>query len=232
MTKVVLPRLNQTGVNEWADVQTNDEAIATVVNSEITNENLSGAAGITDANIASPNNSAYRALFTAMGNLGNGSGALAAGTFFICGSSSTVSAVISPATLMVSGFTNGSTIGHPPCFNLASADHTVAGKTAKLQLRAALLSNATKPALKFTYGLYPVTTSGPAGTFVLTLGTVVAGSTVEINEPAASTVTRAVTAGDFTLPADGLYTLGVVTNATLTNNNVSLLHAELQIRYV
>lgn len=52
MTKVVLPRLNQTGVNEWADVQTNDEALATVINGEIANENLSGTAGITRANLA------------------------------------------------------------------------------------------------------------------------------------------------------------------------------------
>lgn len=52
MTKVVLPRLNQTGVNEWADVQTNDEALQTVINGEIANENLSGAAGITRANLA------------------------------------------------------------------------------------------------------------------------------------------------------------------------------------
>lgn len=51
MTKVVLPRLNQTGANEWADVQTNDEAITQVVNGELANENLSGAAGITAANL-------------------------------------------------------------------------------------------------------------------------------------------------------------------------------------
>lgn len=46
MTKVVLPRLNQTGDNEWADVQTNDEAITQVVNGELNNENLASNAAI------------------------------------------------------------------------------------------------------------------------------------------------------------------------------------------
>jgi hypothetical protein len=46
MAKVILPRLNQTGANEWADVQANDEAIATVVNGEISNENIVAGAAI------------------------------------------------------------------------------------------------------------------------------------------------------------------------------------------
>lgn len=46
MAKVILPRLNQTGANEWADVQANDEAIATVVNGEISNENIAAGAAI------------------------------------------------------------------------------------------------------------------------------------------------------------------------------------------
>lgn len=46
MTKVILPRLNQTGANEWADVQANDEAIATVVNGELSNENIVAGANI------------------------------------------------------------------------------------------------------------------------------------------------------------------------------------------
>lgn len=52
MAKVVLPKLNQTGANLWSSVQANDEALQTVLNAEITNENLSGAAGITNANLA------------------------------------------------------------------------------------------------------------------------------------------------------------------------------------
>lgn len=47
MTKVTLPRLNQTGTNEWSDVESNDVAIREVVNGELDTENLKAAAGIT-----------------------------------------------------------------------------------------------------------------------------------------------------------------------------------------
>lgn len=46
MGKVILPRLNQTGANEWSDVQANDEAIATVVNGELDNTNIAAGANI------------------------------------------------------------------------------------------------------------------------------------------------------------------------------------------
>jgi hypothetical protein len=52
MTKITLPRLNQTGSNEFSDVSANDEAIATVVNGELDHTNLSSAAGITNAQLA------------------------------------------------------------------------------------------------------------------------------------------------------------------------------------
>jgi hypothetical protein len=53
MTKVTLPKLNQTGKNEWNDVQSNDEAIATVVNGELDHTNLSANSEITGAQLAS-----------------------------------------------------------------------------------------------------------------------------------------------------------------------------------
>lgn len=46
MTKVVLPKLNQTGANLWSSVQANDEALQTVVNGEISNENIAAGAAI------------------------------------------------------------------------------------------------------------------------------------------------------------------------------------------
>jgi len=52
MTQVILPKLNQTGANEWADVQDNDVAIREVVNGGLDNDNLTGSAGITAANLA------------------------------------------------------------------------------------------------------------------------------------------------------------------------------------
>jgi hypothetical protein len=52
MTDVILPRLSQTGANEWADVEANDVALREVINGELDNSNLSGSAGITAANLA------------------------------------------------------------------------------------------------------------------------------------------------------------------------------------
>ncbi len=52
MTQIVLPKLNQTGVNEWADVQDNDEAIKKVVNGELDNGNIAAGAGIALSKLA------------------------------------------------------------------------------------------------------------------------------------------------------------------------------------
>lgn len=53
MTNVVLPKLNQTGANEWADVQDNDEALKKVINGELDNGNLKAGAGIVGTKLAS-----------------------------------------------------------------------------------------------------------------------------------------------------------------------------------
>lgn len=52
MTDVTLPRLNQTGANEWADVEANDVALREVINGELDNENLKSEAGITGGKLA------------------------------------------------------------------------------------------------------------------------------------------------------------------------------------
>lgn len=52
MTKLTLPRINQTGTNEWADVESNDVAIREVINGELDNENLKANAGITAEKLA------------------------------------------------------------------------------------------------------------------------------------------------------------------------------------
>ncbi|HET7455395.1 MAG TPA: hypothetical protein VFJ76_07740 [Solirubrobacterales bacterium] len=53
MTKAILPRTNQTGANEWSDVESNDAALAKVINGELDNENIAKAAGITREKLAS-----------------------------------------------------------------------------------------------------------------------------------------------------------------------------------
>lgn len=100
-----------------------------------------------------------------------------------------------------------------------------------MRLRAQLACNATKPTIKFTFGLYPITVAGSANQVNITAGTVVSGSTVEANEPSASTITQKE-GSDFTVPANGAYAIGVVTSAKLTANSAVVLISQLQIRSV
>ena len=53
MTQITLPKQNQTGANEWADVQDNDEAIVSVVNGNLDNNNIAANAAISYSKLAS-----------------------------------------------------------------------------------------------------------------------------------------------------------------------------------
>jgi hypothetical protein len=238
VTKVVLPRLNQTGANEWADVQTNDEAITQVVNGELTSENLSGAAGITDANLASPNNSAYRTILQAKSNLNENAGAST--NKFMLGSVSGLGPGASGVNggAMRSGFGMspwGETVGllslPPDVIYFAAADYAISSKTSKLRVSGMILPNATAPGINFTFGMYPLTSAGAEKELALTLGTVVPGSTAAVTTPSASTPKREVS-GDFTIPADGFYALGVVISSTMAAKSFALASAHLQVRAV
>jgi hypothetical protein len=180
------------------------------------NGKLNAENDLEDTGLASPNNGAYRTLQSARQSLQLD---VAAGTYLM-GNASTV----------LANGANTSTIPFP-FFYFDDADYTVANKTQKLRLRAQIAVNATKLAIKVTVGLYPLTVAGGADEFKPTLGTVVSGSTVEFNEPAASTVSQG-NSGDFTIPSDGAYAFGYVTSGTVTNNNLSLLSAQLQTRSV
>jgi hypothetical protein len=225
MTDIVLPKLSQTGTNEWADVEDNDVAIRTVVNGQITNGNLSGSAAITDANLASPNNSVYRKIFHSSGMLGSDANA---GTYLL-GANASSSSLMLGQTLDITPADGAERA--PDIFYFDDADYTVSGLTRKLRLRAQVAANATQPIVTFTFGLYPITVAGTADNLTFTLGTVVSSSTVAIASPAASTVTSGVNS-DFTIPADGSYALGVVTNASMTNNSAVAAYAQLQLRHV
>jgi len=178
------------------------------------NEKIDSENKVPDTSLSSPNNSAYRVIISAQSYLAADQ---VAATLFLTGGNAVAS---------------GGTAPTPPCiFYFDDADYTVAGKTQKLRLRAQVSANATKPTIKFTFGFYPITVAGGADALTVTLGTVVSGSTVEINEPAASAVTN-TTGSDFTIPSDGAYVLGVVTSGTLTNNSAVAVTAQLQTRSV
>jgi hypothetical protein len=222
MTQVVLPRLNQTGANEWSDVQSNDEALQKVVNGELESDNIKNGT-IDDTDLVSPNNATYRLLgqgFSVM------SLELAAGTYILMTATRNNNGIAVNKERII----NESVLAFAPAaISLNKADYEVGGKTQKLRLRAQVMSNATKATIKYTFGLYPLTLEGSGVELKAVLGTVVAGSTVEISEPAASTITGAAGA-DFSIPADGAYCLGFVTSAKLNANQSSFLQAQLQTR--
>ena len=213
----------------------NDNTIRTVVNGSLDTTNLSASAGIlgtqlsaaaaiADTQLASPNNSVYRTLTF---GASTAEASLAAGTY-ILGTRVAGAPLASGGDLTTPA--DGAISSSFIYFD--DADYTVAGRTQKLRLRAQVNANATAwSSVTATFGLYPVTFAGAANVLTATLGTVVSGSTVAIANPSASSVNQG-NSGDFTIPSDGQYCLGVVTNATLTANAAALLTAQLQTRNV
>lgn len=185
------------------------------------NNKLNSSNLLEDSGLASPNNSCYRTLLSVTSILSN---ALVASTYLL-GSYAAGNPSASGANLLTGTVPWG-------LFYMAKADCEVAGKTQKLRLRSQFSTNATKPTQTFTPGLYPITVAGGANELKLTLGTVVTGSNAgSAAEPTASTVTSKETS-DFTIPADGLYCLGLVTSGTLTANSTLAISAQLQTRSV
>ena len=222
MSKATLPTPETNpGKAEWSEVYANDKALRDVINGQLDTENLKSGAGITDGQLASPNNLVYRTFESAQVIHAQG---LVAGSYLLVNGGSNGAQSQSGANLRAGSY-------NVHVFPIVSTDIAVPSKTSKLRLRAQALCNATKAALKYTFGLYPVSVGGGANELTLTLGTVVAGSTVEINEPPAATATPAA-GSDFAVPSDGVYALGVVTSGTLTTNSAILLSAQLQMRFV
>lgn len=202
-----------------------------VVNGNIDNTNLKASAGIADTKLASPSNAVYRPILSANGAL---SLDMSANTFFLgtwVQTTGNMQRLQGEGLVLTYAFGASAESMLPDTTYLDAADYTVAGKTTKLRVRAQVNPNATKPAIKFTFGLYPLTITGIADALQGTLGTVISGSTVAINEPAASTLVQG-NSGDFEVPATGTYMLGVVTSGTLTNNSAVFCSAQLQMRHV
>ena len=177
------------------------------------NELLNSENKVEDGGLASPNNSAYRTLLTSSAVLVGGEGG---GTFALDGGDGFKSAA-------------SITLGFPALF-FKSSDYEVAGKTQKLRLRAQVGANATKPEVKFTFGLYPLTVAGAENELKFTLGTVVSGSTVELTGTASTIVEG--NSGDLTIPAEGTYALGVVLSGAIVTKSRVGLFAQLQTRSV
>jgi hypothetical protein len=105
-------------------------------------------------------------------------------------------------------------------------------RTNYYNISASALVNATAPTVTFTVGLYPVSAvAGAAATLSVTLGTVVAGSTVAFASPALDTLSHA-TSGDFTAPAAGFYALAVVVSGSAAASSSVAIAARVMNRQV
>jgi len=197
---------SNSGSNDWSDVYNNDNDLVTEFGyRDSTYKTIQTAGAMADASASS-------------------------GTFFLVNSSTTGS--LESGFAMSGGIHTSESGSDPYGFYFDDADYSVTSMTTKLRVRGQVLNNGTAwSTVTATFGLYPVTVSGAAGDLTLTLGTVVTGSTVAIANPSANTVNQG-NSGDFAVPADGYYGLGVVLSAAITANAASLLSAHLQVRHV
>lgn len=110
---------------------------------------------------------------------------------------------------------------------LDPADIAVSGLTTQYEVEAVLLTNATAPAINFTFGLYPVSAvAGGANANTITIGTVQAGSTVLFSAQALSTRGQA-SSGVFSAPVAGFYAVGVTLSGSMAANAQVAMTARL-----
>lgn len=109
---------------------------------------------------------------------------------------------------------------------------TINGKAPKFRVNFKVMANDVAATGDYTLGLYPITrpaTSGGAGVFFYSFGTVVAGSTALVSAPAADSMNQ-IYSSEFALPADGYYGFAMVTTATVAASATLMVHADLEWR--
>lgn len=157
-------------------------------------------------------------------------------TMMDCTASHTAARVLGTYWLghgQAAGITGTGTLYSPTIFRIDTADFpTVSGIAPKFRIKGILNVNDVAPTGNYTFGLYPVTrpaTSGGAGLAIYTMGTVIAGSTVAVNAPAADSQNTFQSA-DFALPAAGFYVIGFVSTANVAASSHLHISALLQRR--
>lgn len=219
MTTLTYPYTLTAGAPENVNqLNSNLTAISSVINGGITNGNLSGSAGITDANLASPNNSVYKTIYRAEGFVSAGNpGGLA---YYFLGNT---------ITLFPSG---GGTLLQayvPPVLVMDSADYAVAGKSTVMRIRAAYASNGTAIGVNVSTALttYTVGGAGTAMTYTIGSGTGI----VTLTTPAANSTTVGTTS-DLSLPSNGNYLAYIYLSGSPAANHVGHLSVQVQVRNV
>jgi hypothetical protein len=216
MTTVTMPNALVAGQPENVNaLNANLNAIVTVVNGGIDNTNLAG--GITDAKLASPNNTVWRTLAETPVQI---SQSTAAGTYWIQG------LVANMGQPTLSGAT-----GQPYPVNLDPAEYVVAGKTAKLRLRVTLLVGGA-PAIAPVFGIYTISSLGGTSSVTVTLGATVPGSTATFAGLVTPGAGVTAVSGTFDFPTSGQYLFGVNVPGTTAANSYVSGRMQLQLSHV
>lgn len=188
--------------------------------------------GLTDASLASANNSTYKTIYTAASGVGDvltGAPTIYFLITAVSGGGAVVGSIAATSPRSIS--TTSDVFPAPGLFDFDDADYAVAGKTTKMRVRASMVNNGTASTRNWVVGVYPTTYSGAADTFTITAGAVVPGTTATLTAPAASVRTAAVST-DATIPADGTYALGFTVSSGPASGFAGVLTAHVQIRNV
>ncbi|MFY9488061.1 MAG: hypothetical protein WAP35_05115 [Solirubrobacterales bacterium] len=151
-------------------------------------------ASVADGDLASPNNAAYKRLFSTTNYL------TAQSSHRYLDEAGTAIAVPS--------------IGSTPVkkIGLVAADIAVPGKTTKMLLRVTCCTGTTAPGVTITVGMQRVDSMISANFYMDPSG-FVSGSTVAFASPAALNISAPTPSTEINLPADGLYAIGVLGSA-------------------
>lgn len=219
MSTLVYPASLVAGAPENVnDLNSNLNAISTVINGGLDNANIAASAGIVDSKLASPNNAVYRTVLS--------------GGIYIPGGVATGTYIPGVAAL-VDSVTSIQSVADA-VINIASASYAVTGKTTYMRLRVNMATNATSLSTSVVKtGLYPVSSCAGASSGVLTatLGTVVSGSQVTHGASWSSGATGDVSS-DFALPSNGPYVVGVnIATASTPANHTSAGSWQIEVRH-
>lgn len=117
-------------------------------------------------------------------------------------------------------------------FYFDPARWTAGSRTTKLQVAGHVTPNTVNPGVNFTFGLYPVGSTGggtSAAPTIASFGTVVSGSQAAITTPTGQAQN---VSGAFTAPASGYYFLGVLLSGNASAQSVMAYRCELQVQQV
>jgi hypothetical protein len=177
---------------------------------------LAGVNSVDDAQLASANNSTWKNLFIAQQTASAGS--MVSGTTYLALTGS-------PNWIAV-----GSATGTPyVMYYIDTADLAVTGKTLKVRLKAAILTNSTAPGINITYGLSNIT--GASGSPTLALGVAAALTEVTLTTPPAQSGATG-NSTETTFSTSGYYGIHAKVSGSAAANSLWTASLTAQYRHV